>query len=560
MTRSRWWIALGVVILLVLGFAIFLIQSNAPVQELAELASRGGDRQLRDDMRPPEPGPRILIFALDGVGANELYKALLAGSTPRIQGLMGAEAGEGVFAHGYAVPNVTSILPSTTMAAWASIFTGEPPARTGVPGNEWFAREEMRFYAPAPVSVTTTEHTLKTLTDGLVGNAIRTATVYELLDVRAHVSLAPVYRGADLFTTPKPSALADLFGALARGTVSDETVSQEAYQQVDEESVDTLIEEIQEHGVPGLQVVYFPGIDLYSHVAEAPLDVQTRYLHEVLDPAIGRVLDTYDNAGALDETYVLFLADHGHTPVLGDDIHSLATDGEDEPPALITRMGFRLRPFVLEPEEDEQDYQAALAYQGAMAYIYLADRSTCPAPGDGCEWKRPPRLEEDVMPVVRAFYKVNKSGDPIPQLKGTLDLIFAREGRPTSEDALPFKVFDGQRLISIADYLEQHPRPDLIQLEQRMKGLAAGPYGHRAGDILLLARSGLEQPIEQRYYFSSFYRSWHGSPARQDSHVPLIIARKGDYGPRLRNMVNQVVGQSPSQLHLVPLVRSLMDQ
>lgn len=137
-----------------------------------------------------------------------------------------------------------------------------------------------------------------------------------------------------------------------------------------------------------------------------------------------------------------------------------------------------------------------------MAYVYLADRSTCPTKGQVCDWQRPPRLAADVMPVVRAFYRVNTTGQPIPQLKGTLDLIFAREPRPPGQLALPFEIFDGKKLVPIPEYLAQHPRPDLLQLDKRMQWLGAGPYGDRAGDIVLLARSGLERPIEERFYFS----------------------------------------------------------
>jgi len=91
-----------------------------------------------------------------------------------------------------------------------------------------------------------------------------------------------------------------------------------------------------------------------------------------------------------------------------------------------------------------------------------------------------------------------------------------------------------------------------------MRWLSAGPYGHRAGDILLLARSGLERPIEERFYFSHPYRSWHGSPTLQDSHIPFILARQGDTGERLQAIVNAVVRKSPSQLDFVPLVRALI--
>lgn len=560
MKRRSLWIIIAIVLLTVTGAIIYLIKSGTTVKELAELAGEGGEKELREPFREPAEGPRILIFALDGVGKNEFDQAISSGKTPRITALLGSPTGDGLFEHGSAARDAVAIFPSTTMAAWSSVFTGEPAARTGVPGNEWFAREEMRFYAPAPVSVTDNDHTLKMFTDGLVGNAIRTPTLYDLVDVRSYVSLAAVHRGADLFTTPEPSSVAELFVGIAKGMTSEKSVSQEAYTEVDRESVETLLKAIDKHGIANLQVVYFPGIDLYSHVADDPLNQQQRYLQEVLDPAIGQVLDAYEKRDTLDDTYVIFIADHGHTPVVNDDRHSLATEGDDEPPALIEKMGFRMREFSIDLDDDEQDYQAAVAYQGAVAYLYLADRSTCLNEGERCDWKRGPRLEEDVMPLARAFYKANETGDGFPALKGTLDLIFAREPRSTDEDALAFKIFDGKRLVSISDYLKLHPRPDLIRLEERIEGLAAGPYGHRAGDILLLARSGLERPVEERYYFSGIYRSWHGSPAAQDSYVPFVLARKNDSGQRLRDIMNRVTGEQPSQLKMVPLVRALINK
>jgi hypothetical protein len=533
------------------------------------VVAQGGEQQLRQAVPPATPGPRVLVFAIDGAGYNELMRAIGSGKATHLQALLGAEQQNGQFTHSYSVPDAISILPSTTMAAWSSIFTGQPPAQTGVPGNEWFVREQRQFFAPGPVSVTDTGDFLKMLTEGLVGNALQTPTLYEVLGgLRSHVSLAPVYRGATLFTTVDPLGFVNLMAKFVIGAVSVSSANQEPYATIDLDSVAKLTAALKEHGVPILQVVYLPGTDLFTHEvdekadesvqADGPLPMQVQYLETVTDKAIGEVLNAYEELGVLDETYVLLIADHGHTPVLNDDRHALGSEGDHEPPALIERTGFRMRKFVLSPAETEQDYQAAVAYQGAIAYVYLADRSTCPAKGDQCDWQRPPRLEADVMPVVRAFYQVNRTGKPIPQLKGTLDLIFAREPRPPGENALPFEVFDGKKLLPIADYLAQHPRPDLLQLERRMKWLGAGPYGHRAGDILLLARSGLERPIEERFYFSGPYHSWHGSPTRQDSHIPFILARKGDMGERLRAIVDAVVGKSPSQLDLVPLVRALI--
>ncbi len=39
------------------------------------------------------------------------------------------------------LPKVTAIFPSITLASWASIFTGKMPNETGIPGNEFFARD-----------------------------------------------------------------------------------------------------------------------------------------------------------------------------------------------------------------------------------------------------------------------------------------------------------------------------------------------------------------------------------------------------------------------------------
>ncbi len=557
MSKKWIWAALG---LAVTGFGGFFLRNAGPVGEVLELAAQGGDRVLRDPMRPLRGGTRVVIFGLDGVGDDEFRRAVQEGDAPNIATLFGLEAGRDGYAHGYAMPDALSILPSTTMAAWSSVFSGHPPARSGVPGNEWFVREERRFLAPAPVSVSGHEHTLEMLTDGLVGNAIRVPTLYDLAGVRSHVSLAPVYRGADLFTTPDPGAVADLFAEVAKGVVGEQSVEREAYSEIDLTSVDNILESFRERGVPDLQVVYFPGIDLFTHVASQPLIQEARYLRTVLDSAIGRVLRAYDSLGVLDDTYFVFVSDHGHTPVMSDDRHSLGIEGDDEPPAILTRTGFRTRPFVLELAEDQQDYQATVAYQGAMAYVYLADRSLCPARGDRCDWSRPPRMEEDVLPVVRAFHRTNEEGDPIPGLKGTLDLIFTREPKAPGEDALPFKVFDGRRLLPVAQYLARHPRPDLLRLAERLEGLAAGPYGHRAGDVLLLARSGLGRPIEERFYFSGPYQSWHGSPEAQDSKILIAVARTGSTAAELERLMRRVLGDRPSQLGVVELVRALLAQ
>lgn len=529
---------------------------GAPIEEVATLVVGGGERHLRDPMRPLRGTTRVLVFALDGVGDDDLRRAISGGRLRNVSRLLGPPTGEpGVFAHGYAAPDVLSILPSNTVAAWVSLFTGRPPGETGVPGNEWFAREEMRFYAPVPGSFRSNDHAIRMYTQGLVGDAVRGPTLFEEVGVRSYVSLLPIHRGADLLHLPKLNTFGDLFAETVRGAVRGRPTSR-SYSEMDRNSVRSLLAGLKEYGAPDLQVVYLPGVDLYTHHADPPLEAQQSYLAEVLDPLVGDVLDEYTRQGVLDRTFVVLVSDHGHTPVLGDDRHALS----DEPATLLESAGFRVRPFSLDAPDD--DFQAVIAYQGSMAFLYLADRSSCPQEGTRCDWRRSPRTERDVLPVVRAFHRANRTGEGQPELKGTLDLIFARPAaRWWNRGPQPFQVWDGERLVPVADYLRRHPRPDLLRLGERMEALSAGPLGQRAGDVLLLTRAGSHLPIEERFYFGEEgYTSWHGSPSAQDSRIPLVVARPGMRSAEVRTLVRRALGTRPSQLHFAPLVHLLLRQ
>jgi hypothetical protein len=58
----------------------------------------------------------------------------------------------------------------------------------------------MTFVAPVPVSTPDTADNTKTVSDDLVGKAIRVPTLYEDLGVRSYVALQQVHRGATLYT------------------------------------------------------------------------------------------------------------------------------------------------------------------------------------------------------------------------------------------------------------------------------------------------------------------------------------------------------------------------
>ena len=543
-------VALGVLLALVL----------ISCDQVTTLFMQGGQRQLKANMHPTSrslrmsEGPRMIIFAFDGVGYDQFMAAVHSGKAPRMQALLGTQKSHDLFEHAYSIPNAVDVLP-TTMPGWTATFTGLPPAWNGVTGDEFFIREKMDFYAPVPVSVDNPDDALRMLSANLLGKVIETPTVFERLGLRSYVSLNGVYRGADVFTDLDRGSYAGMLAAVAKGLLPGTSVAREVFADVDEDSVNALTENIDKNGFANLQVVYFPGIDLYTHRAKNPLESQVSYLEDFTDGNVGKVLDYYRKRQALDQTYVLFVSDHGHTPVLDDNRHALGSNENHDLPTLVQKTGFRVRPFAL--NAPDQDYQALLAYEGVMAYLYLADRSTCRAKAARCDWRKPPRLGKDVMPVVRALYHVNRTGVPVPGLRGTLDLIFARKPVSAGHNASTFEVFDGKKLVPIYEYLWRHPRPDLIQLDKRIGWLSAGPYGDRAGDIAVLPRF-TNVPIQHRFYFGPRYHSEHGSPSMQDSHIPFVLTCTAASGEHLQSLVKKTVNREPSQLDVVPLILRLL--
>lgn len=514
--------------------------------EFFRLATTGDERKLKPDgaTTPSAPSePSLLLLALDGVDRQLLYDMLRKEELPVLASLISARGKE--FPHAHFDERLIATFPSSTIAAWATLFTGVPPAEHGVSGNEFFIREERRFAAPAPVSIVNPEPVIQTYTKDYANDLLNAPTFYQQLGKRkpsssSWVSMSQFYRGASRLLLADRTVVADAFKALLSDGIGDAN-PKGLYAELDEEVIDTLCDTLEEEPAPHVITVYLTGTDHYAHGAESGPDVARReYLREVLDPTLARLKQALDAQDALRQRYVVVTSDHGHTEVLHDEKHALSTDLEKDPPAVLIKAGFRVRPFDLEVDADEP-FQSVIAYGGAVAYVYLADRSSCSGESDACDWKRPPRFEEDVLVAAEAFHRANTTGSPVPKLEGTLDLILTRRPRPFLEEDLPFEVYLGAgQLEPVSSYLERHPRPTYIAFESRLRDLAMGRFGERAGDILLLAHNGDVDRPEERYYFASLYHSWHGSPSKRDSEVPLILAHAGKTSAELAALTTSV--------------------
>lgn len=524
-------------------------------KEVAELAIEGESRDLGVEERPrsaaTERRPDLLVIGIDGIDRDLLYRMLRAGELPGLSRLLGGQGGD--FPHAHFDERVLTTLPSNTFTAWAALFTGRPPAESGIPSNEFFVRAEGLFAAPGPVSFNDATPSMKSYTEDYADDLLTAPTIYQRIrrrdpGVRIWVSMSHFHRGADRLLTARRSLLADAFRVFLDNTVTgkDDKGRMATYASIDREVLDTAASEVNgvddDEPLPDLFTIYLAGTDLFAHVAEAGPDrARRRYLKEVVDPGLVRLRAAFDRRGGLADRYVVVVSDHGHTPVLDDERHALGSRDRGEGPRdVLAAAGFRVRPTGWKVKED--DFQSVLAFGGAVAFLYLADRSTCPDEGSACDFRRPPRFREDVLPAADAFYRASREGDPVPAMRGTLDLVLVRAGSRG-----PFQVYvGGGEVEDLERYLARSPHREYVDLARRMRDLAVGSHGDRAGDILLITRDGGERRIEDRYYFSRTYRSWHGSPSRRDSEIPFILAHPRKSRRELAAIARRALGDQPS--------------
>jgi hypothetical protein len=540
------------------------------LRDTASMLLSGDSIELRErpegaPVRSSQHAP-LLVLAIDGLDRDLLYEMLEQNELPELSRLIGGSAGG--FAHAHFDRTTLSTLPSTTMAAWVTTFSGATPAEHGVTGNEFFVREKRQLVAPVPVSFDDLEPMLENYTDGYTNRAALRPSVFQRMRQRdphvlIWVAMLPYHAGADLVLKPDRGAILDALKAFVQKQVSElkgDGPSYATYETLDEETTEAVVEQLEDRdeAVPDVLCVYYAGTDQYAHVSpDGPDRARREYLKNALEPELGRLRGALEARAALADRWVIVVSDHGHTEVKHDARHALGTDAATDPPAVLTRAGFRIRPFQREVADDH-DFQAVLAYQGAIAFVYLADRSRCPRPGTSCDWKRPPRFREDVLAAADAFFRASRDGALVPELQGTLDLVLARLPRPQPEQDAAFEVYTGDgKLVPLGRYLARHPRPSYAAFEERLRDLAVGPAGERAGDVLLIANNGNRDRVEERYYFSAEYHSWHGSPSRADSELPLIVAHSRKSKREIERLTRRVLGREGRQQEIADLLLSL---
>lgn len=535
--------------------------------QAAQFWVAGDQIELRDtdpEQRPaPADKPKLLILAIDGIDRHLLYRMLEDGELPEMAKLLGGHDND--FGHAWFERSMVSVLPSSTDVSWATTITGRDPAEHGVLGNEYFMRDTATFAAPVPVTVADSQQVLAIYTDGYANDLLEVPTVYERMrasdpGVRIWVGMHQYYKGADRLILTDRTTMLEAFESYFQEHVLSRLTGEQTlslYRELDDEVVENMDDLMGDEPPADVITLYMPGLDHYAHITDRDPDESRReYLKKALEPMMKSLRETLAEYGALDDRYVMLTSDHGHTRVKHDDRHSLGLDGEGEPRQVLEKTGFTVRPFKLEVDED-RFFDSVLAYQGAMAYVYVADRSTCADGKTSCDWRKPAR-KQDIQAVAEAFWRTSRDGNPVPEMRDTLDMVLVRTQASTVGEGDVFEVYrGGGRSQPLADYLQAHPHDSYVDMPARMNQLTRGPYGDRAGDVILVANNGNRDSTDDRFYFAPLYHSWHGSPSHRDSDIPLIVAHPGRSREQIEHTVNSVLGGQASQRLIGDLILRL---
>lgn len=458
-----------------------------------------------------QPPNRLLIIDIDGLRQDVFRQALETGQAPNLKRLMSGP--------GAVHLNPVSTVPSITFCAQSSIFTGRHPDRHGIPGNQFFDRFGLRsgsarFYAFDVGDALAYQDAVLTFTgpQGLLDQTLNpeTPTLYEMASARGLKSTVVYHmlsRGAATWVRP---SLIDIARFTKGGGLLG--MSAEAY---DREMMNQTLAQLQQGALPNILTVYFMGLDHVSH-HDGP-GAQLDYLCRIVDVELGRLIAGLEQQAWLNEALIAVVSDHGQIEVVPDDAHSLRLSFPFD-----REMGYLFDALGLDVHDvpgEGPDCEAVVASNGGVAHVYLRRK--------GSLWSDVPRLEDDVLPVARAFWEAHTTGRYAPDLHGSLAMVLVRDAEHHGWEADYQALTPDGTLIPLGTFFERQSQFQAVDPVARLRHLA-GPL---SGDLLLVS------DYSAGFYFGGPTRGVHGGLHPQDSLCVTSLNWYGGTADQCRAMI-----------------------
>jgi hypothetical protein len=320
---------------------------------------------------PAQPARRAVLIDIDGVRADTFARIFESGRAPNLAR---------IFSSALWFDHATSVIPTVTMAAQASIVTGTLPARHGVPGNQWYDREHAKlidYMTAAGISCVYGFTVLggSSCIGGLGNRHLEAPTIYDAAAAKgldSVVAYNQYWKGA---TRPAAPTAAE-----ARAFIQGNKL---AFRIFDTEMTDRAVAELRARGLPAILTVYFTGADTIAHTDG--IASQPGYFAEVIDPAVGRILEAIES---LDpewraRTMFVLVSDHGRTDSVAhpEDVDLLAKLKGALPPG--SQVAHNTGMACIYLERPAPELAAALAKEFPAEIAAVRERNAADPSRDG---------------------------------------------------------------------------------------------------------------------------------------------------------------------------------
>lgn len=489
------------------------------------------------------PKPKLFVIILDALRRNNLMESL--DSLPNFKMIIKGKNEHYPYIY---FENVLVSIPSSSKPANTTLLTGVYPRRHGVPSTMWFDRREEKM-------VTLTTFSQRRIIEFLEKTGTDTIFEYARRSGKTTMAVATqVTKGVDEEDWIKQGIhlwsqafFANLFGdgkAIPDGAHLDRGTTGGLLSGYLYSLTDGLKGKLKTEGdIPDLVVLHYVGLDIFTHYPRKFMEkenwsidqVQRWYLKEVLDPELGRLIAFLRENNKFENTIFFFAADHGQSRIIK---HIDEKDLEKDLAKKSRLMG--------------QPYSAAeadvIVMPGASTKAIYVRRRT------RAGWMEPPRLIEDVRPVVDSIIdlevmKKNLSTLLVAQYPGE-----RHEGREES-DAFWFFNLNAYRQSERKDedFLEAlEPLSNLdewVGKELKAAHMYRLDYGRdNVPDIILINMPGIYFTPDKGKY------AHHGSIYGDDAYVSFAISGPGIhlFSSRPQTIIHQIntVDMVPMAAHL----------
>lgn len=399
---------------------------------------------------------------------------------------------------------VTAIFPSITLASWASIFTGKQSNETGIPGNEFFARDLISYNSTNKTyqwnttipSMGNNPPGMITLSDGAFprsnwehqaltplsekwqdspqNNLLQTPTLYEELSTnsdfkgyyqsegaKSEVVVFQHYsRGADEWKTLDWWQIVDFVPSVAYGL--DEIPGDKAETWLNDNLLSGVwpLKYRNDKPFPGVFVVYFAGLDHEAH--DAGMGGYANFFKETTDDEIKDIVKWLKDYDEFNNKIFIIVADHGMTamPEFGPVI---LPDGRIVEPDTSCKLNIK--------DFDDVDVQDAEKTNNNLHIWELGD--FLKTVGEVVEQTTGVELNNRILAPkeIAQLFKDPETGEPLPN--GMVE---------KEEDTTIIGAFNGPMAHIYLKGSEWNTAPDITKIKELAEILRVTLQGAKGGD------------------------------------------------------------------------------